>query len=182
MERRELNKTTAADDEAFADIRCSAEMLAATALDEWQWVEWVILGGVLLCCLCCCCVRCIVVCCRRRRCRRAEKEGRSLSTTSPVGLPLGSSRLDIHSCGAAAGRRPDASGLKTMKVGGGGGGGARGGFEPAARSAGVVWTEYRDDSSGRSYFVSADGATTTWDRPTGGVIKKSASLENIASC
>ena len=45
-----------------------------------------------------------------------------------------------------------------------------------------MWTEYRDDSSGRSYFVSADGATTTWDRPTGGVIKKSASLENIASC
>ena len=104
--------------------------------------------------------------------------------TTKKRLPLRAVRGDAskENCGAAVGRRPDASGLKTMKVGGGGGGARGGGFEPAARSAGVVWTEYRDDSSGRSYFVSADGATTTWDRPTGGVIKKSASLENIASC
>ena len=50
-------------------------------------------------------------------------------------------------------------------AGGGGGGGG----------GGTRWTEYMDEGGQRTYFVSDDGQTT-WERPVGGQIVRSASV------
>ena len=43
-------------------------------------------------------------------------------------------------------------------------------------ASGPMWTEYRDEGSGKTYFVDEAG-NSTWDRPAVGRIVRSASVE-----
>jgi hypothetical protein len=46
---------------------------------------------------------------------------------------------------------------------------------------GEVYTEYLDDATGRTYFVSDDGVTTLWERPQAAhVVRSESVVEAIA--